>query len=47
MQVYLGKKDLSQSLWIILGSSLWLLFFYLLASVVYKKGLKQYEAVGL
>ena len=47
MQIYLGKKDLSQSLWIILGSTLWLVFFYFLATFVYKKGLKQYEAVGL
>ena len=47
MQIYLGKKDLGQSLWIILGSVLWLVFFYFLATFVYKKGLKQYEAVGL
>jgi len=45
-QIYLGKmspQDLVSGFFLLL---LWIIFFYFLVSLVWKKGLKKYEAVG-
>ncbi len=44
LQIYLGK---SSHPWLDLGIAfLWLLFFYVLANLIWQKGLKTYEAEG-
>jgi len=47
MQIYLGKTDFNQSVWIVFGSIFWLVVLFVVARVVYQKGLKKFEAVGL
>lgn len=47
MQVYLGKYDTAQTIWVFLGGLAWCVIFYFLTKLVFKLGLKRNESVGL
>ncbi|MEI6728981.1 MAG: ABC-2 family transporter protein [bacterium] len=47
MQIYLGKYDTNQTIFVFIGGLLWCLILYFLAKLVFKLGLKRNESVGL
>jgi ABC-type uncharacterized transport system permease subunit len=47
MQIYLGKYDTTQTIFVFLGGMAWCLILYFLAKIVFKMGLKRNESVGL
>lgn len=47
MQIYLGKYDTIQTIWVFMGGIAWCVVLYFLAKLVFKLGLKRNESVGL
>ena len=47
MQIYLGKYNLEQTVFVFLGGIFWCIVLYFLAKLVFKMGLKKNESVGL
>jgi ABC-2 type transport system permease protein len=47
MQIYLGKYDTVQTIWVFIGGLTWCIILYFLAKIVFKLGLKRNESVGL
>lgn len=46
-QAYLGQISLSEAMWNFGQAGLWLIFFYLIVWLMWKKGVKKYEGVGI
>jgi ABC-2 type transport system permease protein len=47
MQIYLGNYNFQETLSVFAGGIAWCIILYFLAKLVFKKGLKRNEAVGL
>ncbi|MEI6728990.1 MAG: ABC-2 family transporter protein [bacterium] len=47
MQVYLGKYNINQTIFVFLGGIAWCVILYFLAKLVFNLGLKRNESVGL
>lgn len=47
MQIYLGKYDTTQTIWVFIGGIAWCVVLYFLAKLTFKLGLKRNEGVGL
>lgn len=47
MQIYLGKYNFEQTIWVFAGGIFWCIFLYFVAKLVFKLGLKKNESVGL
>jgi ABC-2 type transport system permease protein len=47
VQVFLGSYTPTQNALVVVGSLAWCIILYYIASLLFKKGLKKYESVGL
>jgi ABC-type uncharacterized transport system permease subunit len=47
MQIYLGKYDFNQTILVFVGGIIWCILLFILARIIFKRGLKRNEAVGL